>query len=30
VREVWAQDEELYARILADQRKTGSIKVELP
>jgi parvulin-like peptidyl-prolyl isomerase len=30
VREVWAQDEELYARILADQRKTGSIKVEMP
>jgi parvulin-like peptidyl-prolyl isomerase len=30
VREVWAQDEDLYARILADQRKTGSIKVDLP
>jgi parvulin-like peptidyl-prolyl isomerase len=30
VREVWAQDEDLYQRVLADQRKTGAIKVELP
>jgi peptidyl-prolyl cis-trans isomerase C len=30
VREVWAQDEDLYARILADQRKNGSVKVDLP
>jgi len=30
VREVWAQDEDLYQRILADQRKNGAVKVELP
>lgn len=30
VREVWAQDEDLYQRILADQKKNGSIKIELP
>lgn len=30
VREVWAQDEELYQRILVEQRKTSQIKVELP
>jgi parvulin-like peptidyl-prolyl isomerase len=30
VREVWAQDEDLYARVLADQRKTASVKVDLP
>lgn len=29
VREVWAQDEELFVRILADQRKTGKIVVQL-
>jgi peptidyl-prolyl cis-trans isomerase C len=29
VREVWAQDEELFLRILAEQRKTGQIKVDL-
>jgi parvulin-like peptidyl-prolyl isomerase len=30
VREAWARDEDLYARILTDQRKTGSVRVELP
>jgi parvulin-like peptidyl-prolyl isomerase len=30
VREVWAQDEDLYQRILADQRKNGTIKIEMP
>ncbi|MBI3821919.1 MAG: peptidylprolyl isomerase [Planctomycetes bacterium] len=30
VREVWAQDEDLYQRVLADQRKNGSIKIDLP
>ena len=30
VREVYAQDEELYSRILADQRKKGEIKIQLP
>jgi parvulin-like peptidyl-prolyl isomerase len=30
VREVWAQDDDLYQRVLADQRKAGSIKIELP
>ena len=30
VREVWAQDEDLYQRILADQRKAGAVKIELP
>jgi parvulin-like peptidyl-prolyl isomerase len=30
VREVWAQDEDLYQRILADQRKNGAIKIDLP
>jgi PPIC-type PPIASE domain/SurA N-terminal domain len=30
VREAWAMEEELYARILADERKKGSIKIELP
>ena len=30
VREVWAQEEDLYARILADQHKTGSVKRDLP
>lgn len=29
VREVWAQDEELFTRILAEQRKTGDIKIAL-
>jgi peptidyl-prolyl cis-trans isomerase C len=30
VREVWAQEEDLYARILADQKKNGTIKLDLP
>jgi parvulin-like peptidyl-prolyl isomerase len=30
VREVWAQEEELYARVLADQKKNGTIKLDLP
>jgi parvulin-like peptidyl-prolyl isomerase len=30
VREVWAQDEDLYQRVLADQRKKGEVKVSLP
>ncbi|MBI1832118.1 MAG: peptidylprolyl isomerase [Planctomycetes bacterium] len=30
VREVWAQDEDLYQRILVDQRKNGAVKVEMP
>jgi len=30
VREVWAQEEDLYARILADQQKNGAIKRDLP
>jgi peptidyl-prolyl cis-trans isomerase C len=30
VREVWAQEEDLYQRILAEQRKAGTVKVELP
>ncbi|MBI2806366.1 MAG: peptidylprolyl isomerase [Planctomycetes bacterium] len=30
VREVQAQDDDLYQRILADQRKKGTIKVDLP
>jgi parvulin-like peptidyl-prolyl isomerase len=30
VREIWAQDEELIPRILAEQRKNGDIKVSLP
>jgi parvulin-like peptidyl-prolyl isomerase len=30
VREVWAQDEDLYQRILADQRKNGQVKIDLP
>jgi parvulin-like peptidyl-prolyl isomerase len=30
VREVWAQDEDLYQRILNEQKKTGTIKIELP
>ena len=30
VREVWAQEEDLYARILADQKKNGQIKLDLP
>lgn len=30
VREVWAQDDDLYQRVLGEQRKNGSIKVELP
>ncbi len=30
VREVYAQDEELYGRILADLRKKGEIKVQMP
>lgn len=29
VREVWAQDEDVFARILAVQRKTGDIKIQL-
>lgn len=29
VREVWAQDEELFVRILAEQRKTGDVKISL-
>jgi parvulin-like peptidyl-prolyl isomerase len=30
VREVWAQEDEVYQRILADQRKKGEVKVMLP
>ena len=30
VREIWAQEEDLYARILTDQQKNGSVKRELP
>ncbi len=30
VREVYAQDEDLYNRILADQRKKGEIKIQIP
>lgn len=30
VREVWAQDEDLYQRVLVDQRKKGDVKVSLP
>jgi len=30
VREVWAQEEELFARVLAEQRKTAEIKILLP
>jgi parvulin-like peptidyl-prolyl isomerase len=30
VREVWAQEDDLYARTLAEQRTAGSVKVELP
>ena len=29
VREVWAQDEDLFARILAQERKAGDIKIQL-
>jgi parvulin-like peptidyl-prolyl isomerase len=29
VREVWAQDEELFVRVLAEQRKKGDIKIAL-
>ncbi|MBM3994566.1 MAG: hypothetical protein FJ303_10505 [Planctomycetes bacterium] len=30
VREVWAQDEDLYQRVLVDQRKNGNVKIEMP
>jgi parvulin-like peptidyl-prolyl isomerase len=30
VREIWAQDEELIVRVLAEQRKIGDVKVSLP
>ena len=30
VREIWAQDEDLIPRILADQRKSGEVKISLP
>lgn len=30
VREVWAQDEDLYQRVLVDQRKKSDVKVSLP
>ena len=30
VREAWAEDEKLYTRFLADQRKSGNITVSLP
>jgi len=30
VREVWAQDDDLYQRILVDERKKGAIKIDLP
>ena len=30
IREVWAQDEDLYQRILNEQRKVGQIKIDLP
>jgi parvulin-like peptidyl-prolyl isomerase len=30
VRDAWAQDENLYQRILADQRKKGDVKISLP
>jgi parvulin-like peptidyl-prolyl isomerase len=30
VRQVWAQEEELYSRILSDQQKNGQIKRDLP
>ncbi len=30
VREVWAQDDDLYQRVLTEQRKNGSVKVDLP
>jgi parvulin-like peptidyl-prolyl isomerase len=30
VRDAWAQEEDLYQRVLADQRKKGEVKVSLP